>query len=96
MIQYNTLNLKLSNSQRSKLKSGIKDGIGGSTDQNNFPHKLFLSNTQVWWLRKTFENGSSASVKLSITQLSKIRQSGGFLGRLLQLLRKTSLPLMKT
>ena len=32
MIQYNTLNLKLSNSQLSKLKSGMKDGIGGSTD----------------------------------------------------------------
>ena len=28
MTQYNTLNVKLSNSQLTKLKSGIKNGIG--------------------------------------------------------------------
>ena len=47
----NTLNLKLSNSQLNKLKSGIKDGpevtlklssnmVGDSNDENNFLHKL--------------------------------------------------------
>ena len=58
MTQYNTLNVKLSNSQLNKLKSGIKYGTevtlnlssnidGDSNDEINFPHKLLLTNTQV-------------------------------------------------
>ena len=61
-----------------------------SNDENNFPHKLLLTNTQVSKLRN-----SLASIKLSKTQLHKIGQSGGFLGRLLGSLLKTGLPLMK-
>ena len=105
MTQYNTLNVELSNSQLNKLKSAIKNGtrvtldlssniIGDSNDENNFPHKLFLSNTQVSRLRKAFANNSSANVKLSKTQLHKIGQSGGFLGRLLGPLLKPGLPLI--
>ena len=59
MIQYNTLNVKLSNSQPNKLKSGIKNGtevtlklssnvldlVLDSNNENNFPHKLLLTNT---------------------------------------------------
>ena len=56
MTQYNTLNVKLSNSQINKLKSGIKNGTevtlrissniaGGSNDEDNFPHSLLLTNT---------------------------------------------------
>ena len=45
-------------------------------------------------LWKTFENNSSANIKLSKTQLHKIGQSGGFLGRLLGPLLKTGLPLI--
>ena len=40
---------------------------------------------------KAFANGSSGSIKLSKTQLPKIGQSGGFLGRLLEPLLKTGL-----
>ena len=105
MTQYNTLNVESSNSQLNKLKSAIKNGtrvtldlssniIGDSNDENNFPHKLFLSNTQVSRLRKAFANNSSANVKLSKTQLHKIGQSGGFLGRLLGPLLKPGLPLI--
>ena len=50
MTQYNALNVKLSNSQLNKLKSGIKNRtevtlnpssnlIGNSNDATNFPHK---------------------------------------------------------
>ena len=64
MTQYNTLNVKLSNSQINKLKSEKKDGtevtlnlssnvIGDSNDESNFPHKLLLSNTQVSRIRQT-------------------------------------------
>ena len=56
---------------------------GDSNDGTNFPHKLLLTNTQVSRLCKAFTNNSSASVKLSKTQLNKIGQSEGFLGRLL-------------
>ena len=90
MTQYNTLNVKLSNSQLSKLKSGIKNDpevtlkfssnvADDSNDENNFSHKLLLTNTQVWKLCKAFANNSTANIKLLKTQLHKIGQSGGFL-----------------
>ena len=60
-------------------------------DETNFPHKLLLTNRQVTNLRKTFANKSSTDVKLSKTHLSKMVQSGGFLGRLLVPLVKTGL-----
>ena len=56
MTQYNSLNVKLSNSQINKLKSGIKsgtklnlkissNGVGDSNHEHNFSHKLLLTNT---------------------------------------------------
>ena len=51
-------------------------------------------NTQISKLRKTFENNFSNKIRLSKTQLRKIVQSGGFLGRLLIPLLKTGLPLI--
>ena len=68
----------MSNSQLNELKSGIKNGtevtltissnvIGDSNDENNFPHKLLLTNTQVSKLRKAFANNSSANIKFSKT-----------------------------
>ena len=68
--------------------------VGDSNDENNFRHKLLLTNTHVLRLGKTFANNYSASIKLSKTQLHKIGQSGEFLGRLLGPLLKTGLPLM--
>ena len=69
--------------------------IGNSDDKINFPHELLLTNRQVANLHKAFANNSSADIKLSKTQLSKMIQSGGFLGRLLGPLLKTGLPLIK-
>ena len=102
MMQYNSLNVNLSNSQL--IKSAIKNETEVvlrlssnmiSDDETNFPHKLLLTNRQVSNLRKAFANHSSADIKLSKTQLSKMIQSGGFLGRLLGPLLKTGLPLIK-
>ena len=104
MTQYSILNVKLSNSQLNNLKSGIKNGTeitlklssnvaGNSSDKNNFPHQLLLTNTQVSRLRKTFASNSSANIKLSKTQLNKIGQLVGVLVRLLRPLLKTGLPL---
>ena len=75
MIQYNPLNIELSNWQLNKLKSGIKSRtkitlkissnvIGDSNDENNFPRKLLLTNTHISKLRKAFVNNSSANIKL--------------------------------
>ena len=65
MTQYNALNVKLFILQLNKLKSAIKNGaavtlnlssniIVGSNDENNFPQKLLLTNTQVSGLRIAF------------------------------------------
>ena len=53
-----------------------------------------MTNAQDSKLHKAFSNGSSNNIKLSKTQLHKIGQSGGFLGRLLGPLLKTGLPLI--
>ena len=106
MTQYSSLNVKLSNSQLNKLKPTIKNEtdivlrlssnmIGNSEDETNFPHKLLLTKRQVATLHKAFANHTSADIKLSKTQLSKMIQSGGFLGKLLGPLIRTGLPLIK-
>ena len=106
MTQYIASNVILPNSQLNKLKSGIKNDteitlklssnvFGDSNDANNFRHKLLLANTQLSKLRKAFGNDSSANIKLSKSQLHKLVQSGGILGRLLGPLLKTGLLLMK-
>ena len=69
---------------------------GNSDDETNFPNKLLLTNRQVANLCKAFANYLSTDIKLSKTQLSKMIQSGGFLGRVLGLFLKTGLPLMKS
>ena len=104
MTQYNSLNVKLSNSQLNKLKSAIKNETevvlrlsSNIIDDNetNFPHKLLLTDSQVSNIRNTFANNSSVDIKLSKTQLSKMIQLRGFLSRLLGPLLKTGLPLIK-
>ena len=65
MAQYNSLNVKLSNSQLNKLKSAIKNEtevvlrlasnkVGDSDDKINFPRELLLTNRQVANLREAF------------------------------------------
>ena len=76
MSQHNTLNVKLTNSRLNELKPWIKN-------DTNFPHRLLLTNIQVWRFHKDFANNSSAKIKLWRNQLHKLRQSGKFLRRLL-------------
>ena len=79
----------MSNSQFNKLKPGIKNRtevtfklssnvFDDSNDENNFPHKLLITKTQVLKLRKYFANGSSANIKLSKTLLHKIGDQEDF------------------
>ena len=106
MAQYNSLNVNLSNSRLNKLTSSIKNGtelvlrlssnmIGNPNDKTNFPHELLLINRQVANLCKAFSNQLSKDIKLSKSQMSKMIQSGGFLGRLFGQLLKTGLPLIE-
>ena len=92
------------NSQIYKFKSSIKyftevtlkissNVAGDSNNENNFPHKLLLTNAQVSNLHKAFANGSWGNVKLSKIQLHKTRQSGRLplIGNVLKLLAKSVL-----
>ena len=69
------------------MKSGIKHAtkvtlnlssnlIGNYNDETNFPHELLLTNKQVSKIRKAFANHSSANIKFSKTQFSKMISSG--------------------
>ena len=106
MTHCNSLNVKLLNSQLSNLKSAIKnetelvlrlssDMIGNFNDEIIFPHKLILTNIPVASLHKYFVNHLSTDIKLSKLRLSKMMQSGEFLGKIFGPLLKTRLPLME-
>ena len=95
----------MSNSQLNKLKSGTKYGteitlklsssiVGDSNDKNYFPQKFLLPNTQFPKVRKAFETNSSSNIEFSKSQLHKIGQSVGLLGRILGTLPRTGLPLI--
>ena len=105
MTRYNNLNVNISNSQLNELKS-IKNEtevvlklssnmICNSDDETNFPHNLLLTNRQVANFCKAFANYLSTHIKLSKTHLSKMMQSGGFLGKLVGPLLKTRVLSMK-
>ena len=75
MIQYNSLNVNLSNSQPNKLKSTINNElkvvlrlssnlIGNSDDKINFSQELLLTNWQVSNLCKGSANNSLTDIKL--------------------------------
>ena len=99
MVIYNRVNVKLSDSQLSKLKSAVKDRQGTTLrisirmfSANNLPRELLLTTRQTIKLKNAIENNMSTDIKLSKAQISKIIQSGEFLGSLLS---KIAGPLMK-
>ena len=100
MLEYNTVNATLSDSQLNKLKSAVKNRQGTTLrinarkfSANNLPHELLLTTRQTTKkLRNAIENNISTDIRLSKAQISKINQSGGFLGKLLGPLLKTGLP----
>ena len=99
MVEYTKVNVKLSDSQIKKLKDAVKDNTGTTLrinlkmfDGNDLPHELLLTTRQKTKLRNAFNNNMSTDLKLSKAQISKIIQSGGFLGSLLS---KLAGPLMK-
>ena len=99
MVEYNKVTVKLVDTQLKKLKTAAKNKAGTTLrtslkmfDGNNLPHELLLTTRQKTKLRNAFNNNMSTDLKLSKAQISKIIQSGGFLGSLLS---KLAGPLMK-
>ena len=106
MVEYNKVNVKLSDMQLKKLKNAVKNNTGATLrislkmlDGNNLPHELLLTTRQKTKLRNAFNNNMSTDIKLSKAQITKIIQSGGFLGSLLSklagALMKVAIPLAK-
>ena len=103
MVEYNTVNAKLSNLQLNKLKSAVKSKQGTTLrmnpkmfNGNNLLHELLLTTRQTTKLRNAIENNMSTDIKLSKTQITEIIQSVGFLGKVLGSLLKTGFPLLKS
>ena len=99
MVEYCKVNVKLSDLQLNKLKNAVKDNTGTTLRmslkmfaENDLSHELLLTTRQKTKLRNAFDNNMSTNLKLSRAQISKIIQSGGFLGSLLS---KFAGPLMK-
>ena len=90
MVEYNTVNGKLSNSQLINLKYAVKNRQrtilrmnARMLSANKFPHELLLTTRQTTIRRNAIENNMSTDIKLSKSQISKIIQSGGFIAKLL-------------
>ena len=86
MVEYSKVNVKLSETQLKKLKTAVKDKTTLRIslkifNGNDLPHELLLTRRQKK-LRNAFNNNMSTDLKLSKAQISKIIQSGGFLGLL--------------
>ena len=82
MVEYNKVNVKLSNTQLEKLKNAVKNKTGTTLriglkmfHGNNLPHKLLLTTRQKTKVKNTFNNNMSTDLKLSKAQISKIIQS---------------------
>ena len=99
MVKYSKVDCKLTNVQLNKLIKAVKSDEGATLrlgirnfNKNKTPHELLLTTRQNTKLRNAVNNNSATDIKLSKTQMKKIIQSGGFLGKLLS---KLAGPLMK-
>ena len=106
MVEYSEVNYKLINVQLNKLKKAVKSNEGTTLrlgirnfNKDERPHELLLTTRQNTKLRNAVNNNSATDIKLSKSQIKKIIQSGGFLGKLLSKLAgplmKVALPLAK-
>ena len=82
MANYEKARGRLQNTQLNKLKSAAKNKTVATlkVTKKNFQDKEFLTTRQKTKIRNAFDNNMLTVIKLSKAQLSKIIQSGGFLG----------------
>ena len=90
MVQYNKVNLHLTDLQLKKIADAIKNKNGTtislgskSFSKDQLIHELYLTERQMKKLIDKTENNMSTDIKLSKAQISKIIKEGGNLGRLL-------------
>ena len=106
MVEYSKVNVKLSDTQPKKIKTAVKNNTGTTLrmnlkmlNGNDLPHELLLTTRQKAKLRNPFNNNMSTDLKLSKVRISKMIQSGGFLGSLFSKLAgpvmKVAIPLAK-
>ena len=104
MIEYSKVNVKLSDAQQKKLKTDVKKKTGMTLrlkmlDGSDLPDEWLLTTRKKTKLKNAFNNNMSTDLWLSKSQISKIIQSGGFLGSLLSTLAgpllKAAIPLAK-
>ena len=99
MVEYKNVNAKLIDTQLKKLKTAVKNRTGTTLrmslkifNGNDLSYDLLLTTRQKTKLKNVFNDNMSTDIKLSKAQISKIVQSGGFLGSLLS---KLAGPLLK-
>ena len=87
MVEYSKVTVKISDRQLKQLKTAVKDQTGVTLrislkmlGGNDLPLELLLTTKQNTKLRNAFNNNMSTDLNLSKAQISKIVQSGGFLG----------------
>ena len=101
MVEYSKINCKLTNVQLNKLNKAVKSNEGAAlrlgienSNKDELPHELLLTTRQSTKFRNAINNNLATDIKLS-----KLIQSGGFLGKLLSKLAgplmKVALPLAK-
>ena len=106
MVEYSTINCKLTNVQLNKLKKAVKSNEGATLrlgiknfNKDELPHELLLTTRQNTKLGNAINKNLSTDIKLSKAQIKKLIQSGEFLGKLLSKLAgplmKVALPLAK-
>ena len=99
MVEYSKVYVKLADTQLNKLKTAVKDNAGTTLrmnfkmfNENDSAQELLLKRRQKTKLRNAINNNMSTDIPFSKAQISKMIQSGGFLGSLLS---KLAGPLMK-
>ena len=100
MVEYSKINCKLMSVQSNKFKKVVKSNEGATLrlgikyfNKDELRHELLLTTRQNTRLRNAINNNLVTDIKLSkVTQIKKLIQSGGFLGKLLS---KLVGPLMK-
>ena len=106
MVEYSKVYVKLVDTQLKKLKTAVKDNAGTTLrmnfkmfNENDSAQELLLKRRQKTKLRNAINNNMSTDIQFSKAQISKMIQSGGFLGSLLSKLAgplmKVAVPLMK-
>ena len=99
MVECSKVNTKLWDRQLKQLRTAVKNNTGTTLrislkifDGSDLPHELLLITWQKTKLRNAFNNNMPTNLQFSKVQISKIVQSGRFLGSLLS---KLAGPLVK-